>query len=121
MSFLPIRGKSSAELERVLRQWEEDFWIDFPALEKIDVSMLILNREYGLWSKCTFHFIFFRGGLLTKEVTVEGIWLTTIWSHSHWLIGVNDVIWVLMNVYIVVSEGIRIKNEVFIFLRCFLP
>ena len=79
VKFLPIRGSNSLDIERLLRQWEEEFWVDLPAVEKIDVSFLNLNREYGLWTKGTFHFIFYRGGLLQSEVTMEGVFLTVLW------------------------------------------
>ena len=92
----------------MLRQWEEDFWIG-PDVEKVDVSFLNLNREYGLWSKISLHFMFFRGGLIEKDITVEGVWLFTTWMDSGYLAIFCDIVFAILNVWIVLAEILRIR------------
>lgn len=60
----------------------------------------------------SFHFMFFRGGLIEKEVTVEGVWLTTTWGASTWLVVVSDVLLVLLNIWICLAEVWRLKSAV---------
>ena len=49
---------------------------------RVDVSFISFNREYGLWTMSTVHFIFHRGGLINKGSSQRSLWLKMYHGHG---------------------------------------
>ncbi len=95
-STVPDTGRRLMELERNL-------WIQ-EDVEKIDVSMISFNREYGLWTMSTVTFVFHRGGLVNKGSTQRSQWLEIYHgANKDWMFA-YDLIWIFLNIFIFVSE-----------------
>ncbi|CAD7943969.1 unnamed protein product [Amoebophrya sp. A25] len=106
-------AKDITTLNNELRAKEEQNWISEDTY-KIEVSTLNVNRAFGLVSLVTMHFVMLPGGFLRKDMTVSSHWMSDFgpwYGDMAPLLTVLDVLWLLTNVSILISELWDIRSQ----------